>query len=112
MSYHKKIVAFLRDGKYHSLREVVGAVKRFIDAKTADNEYRKRHPKWATVAPKTRVELGKKRLVFLSLNTMHHHRDMVEVRERGQDWDREYRLTKETLKRLAAKDKKRERAVA
>ena len=43
----------------------------------------------------------------MSLNTMHHHRKMVEVRDNGgRDWDREYRLTRDTIKKLKDKDKK------
>lgn len=104
--YHKKIVALLRDGKWHSLSDIFKAVARHIDANTADIEYRRRHPGWKSESLKDRVDGGKKRLIFLSLNGMHHHRKTVTVRDtHGKDWDREYRLVAAEIKRLNLKDK-------
>jgi hypothetical protein len=95
-SYHQRIVNLLRDGEWHTLREIHRAVARFIDADLADKEYRKRHPAWEGEELKARVAQGKKRLVLLSLLTLVHNRKLVEIGE-GRDWDRQYRLTRDAL---------------
>lgn len=102
-TYHQRIVAFLADGAKRTLREIYGGVARHIDPAVADKEYRRRHPAWASVPLKERVAQGKKRLIFLSLNTMHHHRGMIEV-DNGADWDRGYRLTREARKKIQRKE--------
>lgn len=93
-TYHQRIVNLLRDGQWHTLRNVHRAVARFIDADIADREYRKRHPSWEDKDVKARVAQGKKRLVLLSLLSLVHHRKLVEIGE-GRDWERQYRLTEE-----------------
>src|SRR5437870_988196 len=102
LTYHKRIVKFLSDGQWHTLREIVNAVGRHIDAEIADVEYRRRRRGWASTPQRDRIAAGKKRLVFLSLNSMHHHRGMIEVKGTGNDWDRQYRATKATVKRFKA----------
>lgn len=96
VSYHQRILGLLADGEWHSLKDIHKAVARFIDAEVADREYRKRHPNWEEDTPRLRVAQGKKRLLFLSLNSAMHHRKLVEAR--GRDWDREYRLTPEAFR--------------
>jgi hypothetical protein len=96
LTYHQRIMNLLTDGAWHSLREIHKAVARFIDPETADVEYRRRHSNWEQDTARVRISAGKKRLIFLSLNTAIHHRKLVEAR--GRDWDREYRLTKEALR--------------
>ena len=96
LTYHQRIMNLLTDGEWHSLRDIHKAVARFIDTETADIEYRRRHAKWEQDTQRLRIAHGKKRLIFLSLNTAIHHRKLVEAR--GRDWDREYRLTKEALR--------------
>lgn len=90
MSYHRRIMSLLADGEWHSFKEIHLAVARFIDPAAADREYRKRHPHWREDAERVRVTLGKKRLLFLSLNSAIHHRRRVQAR--GRDWAREYQL--------------------
>jgi hypothetical protein len=108
ISYHQRIIGLLADGEWHSLKEIHKAVARFIDADTADVEYRRRHAKWEQEKPAARVAAGKKRLIFLSLNTAIHHRKLVVAR--GRDWEREYRLTKEALASRRAAEQKAEEA--
>jgi hypothetical protein len=97
ITYHQRLVNALADGKWQSFRSLYQRVARFIDPTVADTEYRRRHPKWKEEKEAVRVAAGRKRLVFLSLNSMHHHRDMVEVRG-GKDWEREYKLTPAALR--------------
>jgi hypothetical protein len=96
MTYHQRIVKLLSNGNWRTLREIHRHVARFIDAETADKEYRRRHPAWESKDPKTRVTMGKKRLVLLSLLTLVHHRKLAEIGE-GRDWERQYRLTAKAL---------------
>jgi hypothetical protein len=95
VSYHQRILNLLTDGEWHTLRDIHRAVARFIDAETADRQYRRRHPNWEQDTERLRVAQGKKRLIFLALNSAIHHQKKVEAR--GRDWDREYRLTPEAL---------------
>src|SRR5438874_644175 len=95
ISYHRRIMNLLADGEWHSLCDIQKAVARFINADIADKEYRRRHPHWQQDTERLRIAQGKKRLIFLSLNTAIHHRRLVEAR--GRDWEREYRLTPEAL---------------
>jgi hypothetical protein len=94
-SYHQRIIDLLGDGEWHSLREIYKQVARFIDSEAADVEYRRRHPNWEQEKPAARIAQGKKRLVFLALNSAIHHRKLVIAR--GSDWERKYRLTKKAL---------------
>jgi hypothetical protein len=96
LTYHQRIMNLLADGEWHSLREIHKAVARYIDAEAADVEYRRRHKHWEQDARRLRIAAGKKRLIFLSLNSAIHHRKLVEAR--GHDWEREYRLTKEAMR--------------
>lgn len=95
LSYHQRIINLLADGEWHTLKDIHKAVARFVDPQVADKEYRKRHPRWEQEKVAARVAQGKKRLIFLSLNSAIHHAKKVEAR--GQDWEREYRLTREAL---------------
>jgi hypothetical protein len=110
MTYHRRILNFLADGQWHTFKEIHSAVARFIDAETADKEYRKRHPKWAEDKPAVRVAQGKKRLVFLSLNSAIHHAKTIVAR--GRDWDRKYKLTAAALKARQKREPQREGAEA
>lgn len=98
ITYHKRLVMALADGGWHTFRDLHQKVARFIDPDVADREYRRRHPKWKKEKETDRVAQGRKRLVFLSLNSLHHHAETVEVRG-GKNWDREYRLTKAALRK-------------
>ena len=103
VSYHQRIIALLAaDGQWHTMEEIHQAVARFIDAEAADNEYRKRHPNWEQDKRPVRVGQGKKRLVFLSLNSAIHHAKTVVAR--GRDWNRKFRLTAAALKARRAKE--------
>jgi hypothetical protein len=105
ISYHQRIIALLAaDGQWHTMEEIHQAVARFIDAEAADNEYRKRHPNWEQDKRPVRVAQGKKRLVFLSLNSAIHHAETVVAR--GRDWNRKFRLTAAALKVRRAKEVK------
>lgn len=94
-TYHTRIRTVLADGKTHTLREIYRAVARFIPADAAEREYRKRHPNADDVKVADRIAQGRKRLVFLSLNSLIHHRGLVIAR--GKDWERSYRLTRAAL---------------
>jgi hypothetical protein len=106
LTYHQRIMNLLADGEWHSFRSIHKAVARFIDAETADVEYRRRHKHWEQDTRRLRIAQGKKRLIFLSLNSAVHHRKLVEAR--GRDWDREYRLTKEALREHGLTDNEEE----
>lgn len=97
-SYHKRIVQFLlSDRQWHSFKEIHKAVARFVDGEAADVEFRRRHKDWKQIKAAERIAHGRRRLVFLSLNSMHHHRKMVEV-GKGRADERMYRLTRAALK--------------
>lgn len=96
VSYHQRILRVLAaDGGWHSLEEIYAAVVRFVPAEAAAKEYAKRRPNADGVKQADRVAQGRKRLVFLSLNSAIHHRKTVIAR--GRDWSRKYRLTKAAL---------------
>ncbi len=95
VSYHQRILRVLGDGSWHSLEDIYAAVARFVPAEAAAKEYAKRHPNTDGVKQADRVAQGRKRLVFLSLNSAIHHRKTVVAR--GRDWTRKYRLTKAAL---------------
>lgn len=99
ISYHKRILGILADGRPHTLREIYLKTARFIPADAADREYRKRHPNADEIKAADRIAQGRKRLAFLSLNAMIHHRGLVVAR--GKDWERSYRLTRAALAALA-----------
>jgi hypothetical protein len=100
VTYHQRIVNFLADGKWRTLKEIHNHVARFISAELSDKEYRRRHPKWEEVKELDRVRQGRKRLVLLSLLTLVHHRKLVEIGE-GRDWQRQYRMTEEAVRARA-----------
>lgn len=100
VTYHARLLLCLKDGRFHTFAELFEAVAKYIDPKVADKEYRKRHPDWKNDKEKDRVVGGKKRLVFLSLNSAHHHAKTVEVGE-GVAMERQYRLTALGKERMA-----------
>lgn len=104
LSFHKRIMQLLEDGQWHTFQEVHQAVARFVDADAADREYRKRHPGWKDDKPTIRVAQGKKRLIWLSLNSAIHHAKTVTAR--GHAADRKYRLTAQALKSRRSKQAK------
>ena len=110
LSYHKRIMQLLEDGQWHSFHEVHQAVARFVDAEVADNEYRKRHPNWKDDKQSVRVAQGRKRLLWLSLNTKIHHSKTVTAR--GHADERKYRLTAKALKARRPKESKQTEAQA
>jgi hypothetical protein len=97
ISYHMRILHLLSDGAYHTLEEIAPIVSKYVDAEASDAEYRKTHPGWKKVKLATRVAQGKRRLIFLSLNSAIHHRHIVEAGS-GRAMDRKYRLTRAALK--------------
>ena len=97
-TYHARIRTVLADGRTHTLREIYRAVARFIPADAAEREFRKRHSDADEVKTADRIAQGRKRLVFLSLNSLIHHRGLVIAR--GSDWERTYRLTRAALTAL------------
>lgn len=97
LSYHQRILALLADGDWHSFKDIHKSVARFVDPGAADAEYCKRHRNWEELKLPARVAAGKKRLVFLSLNTAIHHRKLVEAGS-GRALERQYRLTKAAMK--------------
>lgn len=101
LSYHQRILNILMDGQWHSFAEILKAVARFVDADSADKEFRKRHPNWQSESVALRVQQGRKRLVWLSLNCAIHGRHIVTAR--GSAMDRNYRLTADALKARQAK---------
>lgn len=97
ISYHQRILNILADGQWHTLKELFFAIVRFIPNEAAEKEFLKRKSKAGDIKKPDRIARGKKRLVFLSLNSAIHHRKIVLAQ--GHDWDRRYRLTKEALRR-------------
>lgn len=98
ISYHMRIVQLLSDGEWHSFKDICKAIAKHVDAGIAEAEFKKRHPGFRKFKQAERIAQGRRRLVFLSLNSMHHHRGMVEVGAKGRADDRMYRLTKAALK--------------
>ena len=110
LSYHKRIMNHLEDGQWHTFHEVHQAVARFVDAEAADKEFCKRHPGWKDEKQSIRVAKGRKRLVFLSLNSAIHHSKTVTARGHGDE--RKYRLTAKALKARRPKESKQTEAQA
>jgi hypothetical protein len=110
ITYHRRILNLLADGKPHTFEEIFKGVARFIPAETADKEYQKRHPNWKQEKVAVRVAQGRKRLVFLSLNSAIHHAKTIVAT--GRDWTRKYRLTKAALKARQEREPQRDGAKA
>jgi len=106
LTYHRRIINLLADGQWHSFQAIHQAVARFVDADAADKEFRKRHPGWKADKQSVRVAQGRKRLVWLSLNSAIHHAETVTARGHGDE--RKYRLTSKALKARRPQPKKTE----
>lgn len=104
LTYHRRIMKHLEDGQWHGFTDILKTVARFVDDETADKEYRKRHPGWKDEKQSVRVAQGRKRLVWLSLNSAIHHAETVTARGHGDD--RKYRLTAKALKARRPKETK------
>ncbi|MBX9677536.1 MAG: hypothetical protein K2X38_02150 [Gemmataceae bacterium] len=105
LTYHKRIMNILADGEWHAFTDILAAVARHVDAGTAQKEYMKRHPNWKDEKQTVRVAQGRRRLVFLSLNSAIHHAETVTARGHGDE--RKYRLTAKALKARCPKGPKR-----
>jgi len=104
LTYHRRIMKHLEDGQWHAFTDIHKAVARFVDSETAEREFKKRHPAWKNDKQSVRVAQGRKRLVWLSLNTAIHHAETVTARGHGDD--RKYKLTAKALKARRPKEPK------
>jgi hypothetical protein len=96
-SYHKRLLSSMLDGNWHTFRDLFNANAKYIDKDVAIKEDKRRHPE--REEERVRVRRGRKRLVFLSLNSAIHHAKTV-IFKGARDWDREYRLTKPTIQKM------------